>query len=112
MENLKSVTMVRLRSWREVLMELKVFTLPTCPTCPTAKSVTSSIAQKLGVTYREVNLATEEGLKEGRTYDIMSTPSIVLDDEVIVRGRLIAGEKLEEEVKKRLEKWRERALTQ
>lgn len=93
-------------------MELKVFTLPTCPTCPTAKSIVSVTAQKLGLAYKEINLASEEGLKEGLVYDIMSTPSIVLDDEVIVRGRLIAGEKLEEEVKKRLEKWRGRALTQ
>jgi glutaredoxin len=94
-----------------VFVELKVFTLPSCPTCPTAKSIASETAQKLGVAYREVSLASQEGLKEGLAYDILCTPSIVLDDEVIVRGRLIAREKLEDEIKKRLEKWRERAST-
>jgi hypothetical protein len=36
----------------------------------------------------------------------MSTPSIALNDDVIVRGQLISKEKLEEEVAKRIEKWR------
>ncbi|MGC9095074.1 MAG: thioredoxin family protein [Candidatus Bathyarchaeia archaeon] len=90
-------------------MELKVFTLPTCPVCPVAKIIASEVAQKLGIAFREVNMATEEGFKEGLAYDILSTPSIIFGDEVIVEGRLISKEKLEEEVKKRIEKWRERA---
>jgi len=48
-------------------------------------------------------------LEEGLAYEIMSAPSIALNDEVIVRGRLISKERLEEEVRKRLEKWRIRA---
>ncbi len=90
-------------------MELKVFTLPTCPTCPIAKKLTSQIAEKFGVAFKEVNMATKEGLKEGLSHGIQSTPSIVIDDEVIVMGRLISLERLEEEVKKRLEKWKKRA---
>ncbi len=90
-------------------MELKVFTLPTCPTCPVAKVVASEVAQKLGIVYREVNMATKEGLDEGLAHEIISTPSIVIDKEVIVRGRLISREKLEEEVRTRLEKWKARA---
>lgn len=93
-------------------MELKVFTLPTCPSCPVAKMMASEIAQKLGIQYREVNMATEKGLNEGLVYDIQSTPSIVIDDEVITRGRLVSLEKLEEEVKKRLEKWKARASSE
>jgi hypothetical protein len=49
---------------------------------------------------------TKEGLEEGLAYEIMSAPSIALNDEVIVRGHLISKERLEEEVRKRLEKWR------
>jgi len=89
-------------------MELKVFTLPTCPTCSIAKVVASETAQKLSIGYREISLATEEGLKQGLVYDVLSTPSFAIDDEVIVRGRLISKEKLEEEVKKRIDKWKER----
>ena len=93
-------------------MELKVFTLPTCPTCPMAKTLVSEIARKLGIGYREVSMATKQGLDEGLTYDICSTPSIVLDDEVIARGQLISKEKLEEEVSSRLAKWKARASSE
>lgn len=89
-------------------MELKVFTLPTCPTCPLAKTFALEVAQKFGIAFKEVNMATEEGVKEGLAYDIMSTPSIAIDEEVIVRGRFISKEKLEEEVSRRLEKWKTR----
>jgi hypothetical protein len=74
-----------------------------------AKAVASETAQKLGIGYREISLATEEGLKQGLAYNIMSAPSIVLEDDVLVRGRFISKEKLEEEVRKRIDKWKERA---
>ena len=90
-------------------MELKVFTLPTCSTCPVAKTIASEVAAKLGVSYREVNLATREGQNEGLAYDILSAPSIVLEDEVIVRGRLLSKLKLEQEVSERIEKWKTRS---
>jgi thiol-disulfide isomerase/thioredoxin len=93
-------------------MELKVFTLPTCAGCLTAKIIAMEVAEKFGISFREVNMATEEGFNEGLAYDIVGTPSMVLDDDVIVRGRLISREKLEEEVAKRIEKWKKRALTE
>lgn len=83
-------------------MELKVFTLPTCSGCSVAKEIALAVAQKYGVTYRVVDLATKEGSDEGLTYQVMSAPSIAIDKEVIARGRLMRKEKLEEEVKKRL----------
>ena len=92
-------------------MELKIFTLPTCPTCPIAKSIASEVAQKLGISFREVNMATDEGLSEGLSHDIMSAPSIVIDKEVLTRGRLISKEKLEEEIRVRIEKWKDRVIT-
>jgi len=93
-------------------MELKVFTLPTCPSCPVAESIAFEVARKYGVACKVVDMATEEGLSEGLSYQIMSAPSIAIDEDVIVRGRLISKEKLEEEVKKRLEKWRARASSE
>jgi len=89
-------------------MELKVFTLPTCPSCPVAKVIASEVAQKFGIAFRVVDMATKEGVNEGLAYDIRSTPSMAIDEEVIVRGRLVSKEKLEEEVRKRIEKWKER----
>jgi len=90
-------------------LELKVFTLPSCSVCPIAKQIASEVAQKFGLVYKEVNMNTVEGLDEGMSYQIMGAPSIVFNDEVIVRGRLVSRERLEEEVQKRLEKWRVRA---
>jgi len=85
-------------------VELKVFTLPTCPSCPMAKVIASEVAQRFRIAFRVVDMATEEGMNEGLAYDVRSSPSIVLGEEVIVRGRLISKEKLEEEVKKRIGK--------
>jgi len=93
-------------------MELKVFTLPTCAGCPAAKEIAREISQKYGIAFREVNLGTEEGLNEGLAYRIMSAPSIAIDEEVIVRGKLFSREKLEGEVRKRLEKWKTRASSE
>jgi len=89
-------------------LELKVFTLPTCSVCSVAKMIALEVARKYDVTFRVVNMATKEGLGEGSAYRLMSAPSIVIDDDVVVRGHLISKERLEEEVKKRLESWRAR----
>jgi predicted thioredoxin/glutaredoxin len=93
-------------------MELKVFTLPTCSVCSIAKIITSEVAQEYGVSCRVVDMATKEGLNEGSAHHIMSTPSIALDDDVFVSGHLVSKEKLEEEVKKRLERWKGRASSE
>ena len=93
-------------------MELKVFTLPTCSGCPVAKTIALEVAQKYGVACRVVDMATKEGLDEGLAYQVMSAPSIAIDEDVVVRGRLISKEKLEEEVEKRLEKWKTRASSE
>lgn len=93
-------------------LELKVFTLPGCSSCPIAKQIAHEVASKLGLSYREVNMGTREGMEEALPHQIMSVPSIALNDDVIVRGRLISRERLEEEVQKRLEKWRARAAVE
>ncbi len=85
-------------------MKLKVFTLPTCRNCPAAKRVSKEIAQKYDLNYVEVDISTPDGQLDGLMHQIMSTPSIALDDEVISRGKLISKERLEIEVRKRLSK--------
>jgi len=85
-------------------MELKVFTMKTCPNCPAVKKIVQEIAQKYGAKCVEVDIGTPEGQIEGLMYQVMSTPSIAIDEEVIARGKLVSKEDLEEEVKKRLKK--------
>ncbi|MCK4481763.1 thioredoxin family protein [Candidatus Bathyarchaeota archaeon] len=90
-------------------MELKVFTLPTCSVCPVAKIIAFKVAEEYDITCKIVDMATKEGINEGLAYKVMSAPSIAIDDDVIVRGHLISKERLEKEVKIRLEKWKARA---
>jgi glutaredoxin len=90
-------------------MELKLFTLPTCPLCPILKVAAEEVAEKLNIGFREVNMTTKDGLDESAIHEIMSAPTILVDNEVIVRGQFISKEKLEQEVKLRLEKWRTKA---
>jgi glutaredoxin len=84
-------------------VKLKVFVLPNCPKCPKAKKIVKEVAEKFGLEYEEIDLSTSEGEIEGLMYQIVSTPSIALDEDVITRGILISKELLESEVRKRLE---------
>ena len=83
-------------------MEIKVFTMKTCPNCPAAKQLAKEVADKFNITYKETDIGTPEGEIEGLMYQIMSTPSIAIGDDVITRGKLISMEELENEVRKRL----------
>lgn len=77
--------------------------------CPMAKAIAAEVAAKLGVSYREVNLATAEGKNEGLAFDILSAPSIAFGDEIIARGHLVSKQRLEQEVSERIEKWKARS---
>ena len=83
-------------------MKLKVFTLPTCTNCPAAKRLSQEVAKKYGLDYVEVDISTSDGQLDGLMHQIMSTPSIALDDEVVARGRALSREELDTEVRKRL----------
>ena len=85
-----------------VCMELKVFTLPTCKDCPAAKRVSKEMADQYGLTYVEVDISTPDGQLEGLMHQIMSTPSIVIDEEVVARGKLPSRVELETEIRKLL----------
>lgn len=86
------------------MVELKVFTLPNCPNCPAAKKIVEEVARKHGVAYREIDIGTPDGQLEGLMYQVTSTPSIAIDDEVIARGKVISIDELEEALKRKLRK--------
>ena len=83
-------------------MELKVFTMEKCPKCPLAKEIARRVAEKFGLRLVEVRLDTPDGEIEGLMYNVVSTPSIALGDEVLVRGDVLPEETLEREVRRRL----------
>ena len=83
---------------------LRVFTLKTCANCPAAKKMAREVAEEFNIEFLEVDMGTPDGQIEGLMYQIMSTPSIALGDEIIARGKLIPKEELIAHVKKRLTK--------
>ncbi len=80
-------------------MKLSVFTGPNCPKCPPAKVLCKEVAAELGLDYEEVNI--EEKMIEALQLQIASTPSIVVDDEVIFRSITPEKQDLISEIQKR-----------
>jgi ribonucleoside-triphosphate reductase (formate) len=66
------------------MRKLKLFTQPSCPKCPAAKEVVDKIKAKFDIEYYDIK--TEDGLAEALSYDIMSTPSIVVFDD---KGKIV-----------------------
>jgi len=83
-------------------MEIKVFVMPKCPKCPLAKAIARRVAEKYGLKYVEIDLSTPDGEIEGLMYNVVSTPSIAIGDDVVVRGDVLPEEALEREVLRRL----------
>ena len=81
--------------------ELKVFVQPGCPACPVVKEAARRVAGKYGLPFVEVDVSTEDGQIEALMYNVCSTPSVALGDEVLFRGP-VSEEELEEEVRRRL----------
>jgi alkyl hydroperoxide reductase subunit AhpF len=83
-------------------LELKVFTLKTCPNCPQVKKIAKEVAEELNLKITEIDIETPEGQIEGLMYQIMSTPSIAIDSDVVARGKPISKKELMDEIRKRL----------
>jgi glutaredoxin len=62
-------------------MELiKIFTKAKCPKCPAAKEMGTEL-RKEGVRVFNYDLDTVDGLAEASFYSVLSTPSVIIEDE-------------------------------
>ena len=59
---------------------IKIFTKAKCPRCPAVKEIGKEL-KKEGVSVLSYDLDTIEGLAEASFYSILSTPSIIIEDE-------------------------------
>jgi len=59
---------------------IKIFTKAYCPKCPAVKEM-GTVLKKEGVSVLNYDLDTIDGLAEASFYSILSTPSIVIEDE-------------------------------
>ena len=59
---------------------IKIFTKAKCPKCPAIKQIGAEL-QKEGVPVYHYDLDTIDGLAEASFYSILSTPSLIIEDE-------------------------------
>ncbi len=59
---------------------VKIFVKAKCPKCPAAKDIETTLKAE-GVPVRHYDLDTLDGLAEASFYSILSTPSIIIEDE-------------------------------
>jgi glutaredoxin len=66
---------------------VKIFTKRECPRCPAAKEI-GGILQQEGLQVLYYDVETPHGLAEAAFYSVLSTPSIIIEDE---DEKVIAG---------------------
>ena len=59
---------------------IKIFTKAKCPKCPAVKEIGTEL-KKEGVRVSNYDLDTIDGLAEASFYSILSTPSVIIEDE-------------------------------
>jgi len=59
---------------------IKIFTKAKCPRCPAAKEMAKTLKNE-GLRVLNYDLDTVDGLAEASFYSVLSTPSIIIEDE-------------------------------
>lgn len=59
---------------------VKIFTKAQCPKCPEAKAIALALKNE-GVRVLQFDLDTVEGLAEASFHSVLSTPSLIVEDE-------------------------------
>ena len=84
------------------MIEIKVFgTTPPCAKCKETERRAKNVAAKYP---GEVEVAKFDALsEEGDKYGIMLTPTVVINDKVVVVGKVLSEDELGKSIKKELE---------
>lgn len=67
-----------------------------CPNCKRTEAVVKTVAEELNV---DVNIVKVEDIEDIMAYDIMSTPAIVIDEKVVIKGRVPSFDEVKELLK-------------
>lgn len=65
-------------------MEIKILG-PGCPKCKTLEQYTNQAVKELGIT---ANVLKVEDIMEIMNFGVMTTPALVIDGKVVVKGRV------------------------
>lgn len=73
-------------------MEIKILG-PGCPKCKTLDKMTREVVEKNGI---NATITKVEDIMEIMKYGVMTTPALVLDEKVIVKGRVPSAEEIKQ----------------
>ncbi len=62
------------------MARVKIFTKANCPKCPAVKEIGARLKEE-GVRVLDYDVDTLDGLAEASFYSVLSTPSIIVEDE-------------------------------
>jgi len=79
-------------------MEIKVLGTG-CPNCITLEKRVQSAVKESGVI---ANITKIEDIEKIMEYDVMSTPALVIDEKVLVKGRVPSVEEIKELLNKKV----------
>lgn len=60
--------------------KITIFTKDNCPKCPKARHLLEELNRERPLDVREVNIGTPDGMFEAVQYNLMSTPSLILQN--------------------------------
>jgi small redox-active disulfide protein 2 len=73
-------------------MEIKILG-PGCPKCKTLDKLTRDVVEKNGI---NATITKVEDIMEIMKYGVMSTPALVVDEKVIMKGRVPSSDELKQ----------------
>ena len=71
-------------------MEIKILG-PGCAKCNTLDKLTREVVEKNGIT---ANITKVDDIMEIMKYGVMSTPALVVDEKVVVKGRVPSSDEI------------------
>ena len=71
-------------------MEIKILG-PGCPKCKTLEKLTREVVEKSGI---DANVTKVDDIVAIMNYGVMTTPALVIDEKVAVKGRVPSAEEI------------------
>ena len=71
-------------------MKIKILG-PGCPKCKTLEKLTREVVEKSGI---DANVTKVDDIVAIMNYGVMTTPALVIDEKVVVKGRVPSAEEI------------------
>jgi small redox-active disulfide protein 2 len=77
-------------------MEIKILG-PGCPKCKTLEKLTREVVEQNGI---EANVTKVDDIMEIMKYNVMSTPALVVNEKVEIKGRVPSADEIKQVLSK------------